>query len=94
MTIVTSYWDESQNGFVVTAFANVLVPKATCTATATKGTAHAQITTDATPGATTTDCGTMLFPDGVLSTGQWTITVSFESADYSGVSGKTTGIVP
>jgi hypothetical protein len=94
VTLTTAYWDESRDGFVVSAYVNAIIEGGTCTAIALSAEARHEVSEPAIPGATTTDCGTMIFPGVTLSTGAWTLMVLFESADYEGISQEVTGLVP
>lgn len=94
VTLTTAYWDESRDGFLVSAYVNSVIEGGTCTAIALNSETRHEVSATAIPGASTTDCGTMIFPGVTLSTGAWTLMVLFESAEYEGISQEVTGLVP
>ncbi|HOA86138.1 MAG TPA: hypothetical protein PKH61_01885 [Microbacteriaceae bacterium] len=92
VTVITA--DVADGALEVTAMVDIVESGGTCTAQAVKGATRRAATGTATPTHTSTYCELMTVPVAELAPGEWTITVSYQSALNSGVSSEVTVDIP
>ncbi|MDF2444175.1 MAG: hypothetical protein JWR01_2378 [Subtercola sp.] len=80
-------WDVQQNGISVSATVPGLVESdGTCTITATLQSQTVSQSYTAIPSADSTECGSNVLSSPELTTGAWTVVVTYSSAESSGTS--------
>jgi cytoskeletal protein RodZ len=86
-----TWWDAGSAGITANgAVNNVVENSGSCTLNATQGAVTRTASTQAIANATTTSCGELQIPRTELSTGDWTLTLSYSSASAAGQSSAQT----
>jgi hypothetical protein len=87
-------WNPGSSAMEVSAYVSVVEQGGTCGLTATKGSLRATAQTSALPDVSTTSCGDLRIPGSDLSTGTWSVVVTYRSAASSGSSAPIAVDVP
>lgn len=84
--IITSSEIYENNAEVVSRVPNILEESGKCTLTLTKGSSKVEQSKNAVPNVSEMSCGLIKIPTSKLSSGNWSVVVSYSSKKYSGKS--------
>ncbi len=84
---LTSWGADDEGLDAAAVISGIVEATGTCTLTATQNSAEVSVSGPGNPSASSTDCGQDLVIDRAkLSAGEWTIKISYSSANFTGVS--------
>jgi len=94
VNVGVSFADIFESNLEVRAFTNGVVQAGTCTVTVTKDSKTVTETSGAFIDASSTQCEPVMIPKSKLSSGKWSVTVTYSSDSAYGVSEKIEVVIP